>query len=65
VVNKEKKWRLDNRTLWIHVHFQGTLQDEVGIEKAFVEFWFFECSKIYRTSPDFKLNAYVEIGVKF
>lgn len=30
---------------------------------ALVEFWFFECTKIYRTSPVYKLNDYVENGV--
>jgi hypothetical protein len=32
---------------------------------ALVEFWFFECSKIYGTSPDYKLNPYIENGVSF
>jgi len=32
---------------------------------ALVEFWFLECSKIYRTSLDYKLNAYIENGVSF
>jgi len=30
---------------------------------ALGEFWFFECSKVYKNSPDYKLNAYIENGV--